>query len=169
MNQRPDSTRKERCTINLLIIEDDPNFGELVGRALEGLVERVNIVCNWHLAFQHVREQQDEVAWVDLRMPTSTETQSIENIELLRKHHTNVVIIVGSGYVTPEIRAKLERAGVDGVFYKSGHFNAEQIATLIILGLMKASKRNPHFNDRLLTRGLEWLRNRFPGANVEAA
>lgn len=155
--------------MTLLVVEDDPNFGELIARALEGLVERVNLVSNWHLAFSHLREEQDDVAWVDLRMPSSDEAQSINSIELMRKHHSNVVIIVGSGYITPEIRAKLERAGVDGVFYKDGSFRAEQVAALIVLGLMKASKRSPHFNDKLLTRGLEWLRDRFPTTKVEAA
>jgi DNA-binding NtrC family response regulator len=148
--------------LKLLIIEDDANMSVLVARALDGLADEVDRVDNWQQAFIHVETEKDDVVWADLRMPDSPEYESIGNIAKLRALNRRVVIIVGSGFITPLIRAQLDRAGIDGVFYKSAEFRAEQVASLIVLGMMRARLRNTEFDNRMLTKALEWLSERYP-------
>ncbi len=150
--------------MSVLVIEDDENFASLVAKALSGLADEIHIVSNWKDAFDRLDTGVDTAAWVDLRMPGVTEDDAIANIHTLRVHNPGVVIIVGSGYVTPYIRAKLERAGVDAVHYKDASFKAEQVASLITLGIMRASMRVPD-SDRIrkiLSKALDWMTIRFP-------
>lgn len=154
------------ATLKLIVIEDDENFARLVARALDGLVESAERVANWREAFLHISTEKDDVAWVDLRMPGTSEEESIQNITKLRHENHRIVIVVGSGFVTPHVRAKLDRAGVDGCFYKDAGFRAEQVASLIVLGMMRARMRNEAFNDKLLARALEWLSERYPTVHI---
>lgn len=147
----------------LIIIEDDPLFAELVKRALEGLMESVMIASSWDEA----QEQLDtsNLAWADLRLsPQCREQESIHRIEELRAKRPDIVIVVGSGFITPETRAKLERAGVDGCFYKDKHFSVNQVASLILNAIMRANLRGHEVNKKLLTRALEWMHEKHPHA-----
>lgn len=149
--------------LKLLIIEDDANFASLVARALEGLVDEAVTVSDWKKAILHIETEKDDCLWADLRMPPHvTEFDAIENIESLRKTHPELVIIVGSGFITPLLRAQLNQAGVDSVFYKDAGFKAEQVASLIVLGIMRAKMRNGNFLDKLLERALGWMSERYP-------
>lgn len=150
------------ATLKLLIIEDDANFSTLVARALEGLADEVERVDNWTQAFIHTNTEKDDAVWADLRMPGTSEEEAIENIAKLRTLNHRIVIVVGSGFITPYVRAKLDQAGCDGVFYKNAGFKAEQVASLIVLGMMRARMRNAAFNDKLLGKALEWLSERYP-------
>lgn len=148
--------------LKLLIIEDDKNIPILIERALEGLADTVVHLDNWEAAFEHIYKHNDDAAWIDLRMPGSSEEDSIANIAKLRSLNHRIIIVVGSGFITPYVRAQLDRAGCDGVFYKDGGFRAEQVASLIVLGMMRARMRDVAFNDKLLTKALEWLSDRYP-------
>lgn len=148
--------------LKLLVIEDDPNFAKLVARALEGLADEVETVANWEEAFLHTETKNDDAVWADLRMPGTSEEEAIANITKMRMLNFRIVIVVGSGFITPYVRAQLNKAGVDGVFYKDAGFKAEQVASLIVLGMMRARMRNETFNDKLLSRALEWLSERYP-------
>lgn len=152
--------------LKLLIIEDDPRFASLIVRALEGLADEVETVNDWAKAFIHIETEKDDAVWVDLRMPHSSEEDSIANITKLRNSNHRIVIVVGSGFITPLVRAQLDRAGVDGCFYKDAGFRAEQVASLIVLGMMRARMRNVTTNDKLLTRALEWLGERYPNVAI---
>lgn len=147
--------------MKLLIIEDDANFAYLVARALDGLTESVVVAQSWEEAKPHLAERQ--MAWIDLRLPPTThEEESVANIRALRMERPELVIIVGSGYITPELRARLDRAGVDAAFYKDASFSAEQVASIIIVALMRANLRGHVENKFLLQRALEWMHERHP-------
>lgn len=150
--------------MSVLIIEDEITFAEMVGRAIEGLADEIHIVSTWVEAFERLKTDADAVTWADLRMPNIDEDSAIDNIAKMRKQNPGVVIIVGSGYVTPYIRARLERAGVDAVFYKDASFKAEQVASLITLGIMRASMRVPDSAKikQILDKALDWMAKRFP-------
>lgn len=149
--------------MDLIVIEDDTNFAMLVAHALEGLTDSVSVYSDWKDAFERVKKgRQGDVAWVDLRMPSSSEKETISHIAKMRRDHNDIVIIVGSGYITPEIRAALEKIGADGVYYKGGKYTPEQIGSLIVLGLMRASKRKPHSMDSLLNKAMDWFHQKFP-------
>lgn len=152
--------------MNLIVIEDDENFASLVAKSLEGLVDNVSVFSDWDNAFSTVQNTTGDIAWVDLRMPTSSERQTIDRIAKLRSTHQDIVIIVGSGYITPEIRASLDRAGIDGCYYKGGKYTPEQVGSLIVLGLMRASKRNPNTMNAMLNKAMEWFHKKFPEASI---
>lgn len=149
-------------SVKVVIIEDEADFAKLIGRCLDGLADSVATFSDWIGALQHIDTYDDDVAWVDLRMPTSSEEDSIKHIAELRSRNKRIVIVVGSGYITAEVRAELDRAGADGCFYKTAEFKAEQVASLIVLGMMRANMRYP--NGKLLERALAWMKVRFPNA-----
>lgn len=150
--------------LKLLIVEDDRHIATLIGRALDGLADCVDCVDNWEAAFDHISRNNDDALWADLRMPGTSEEDAIANIAKLRSLNHRIVIIVGSGFITPHIRALLDKVGTDAVFYKQAGFKAEQVASLIVLGMMRSRMRDASFNDRLLGRALEWLSERYPTA-----
>ncbi len=147
-------------SFRFIIVEDDPNFATLVARSIDGLAEKpITVVDNWKDAMDQI--ENADVAWVDLRMPSSIEAESIKWVANLRKEHKRVVVVVGSGFITPEVRAHLEQAGIDAVYVKEGQYDPKQMASVVILALMKACKRNPDFDRRLLDRALEWMHERY--------
>jgi len=153
-------------TFKLLIIEDDQNLSEMIGKALDGLVDSCSQVDNWDEAFAHIEKEGDDAAWIDLRMPKASVEESVQNIAKLRAGNQRIIIIVGSGFITPYVRAQLSQAGVDGCFYKSAAFKAEQVAALIVLGMMRAKMRTPTFNDKFLQRGLALMAQRYPNVAI---
>ncbi len=150
------------AVLKVLIVEDDDNFAKLIRSALDGLADEISVVSDWTKAFLHISTEKDDVLWADLRMPGTFEQEAIENIETVRAANPRMVIVVGSGYITPIIRAQLNKAGVDSVFYKDAGFRVEQVASLIVLGIMRAKMRNGTFLDKLLTKALEWMSERYP-------
>lgn len=147
--------------MKLVIIEDDANFATLLAHALEGLTESVIVVSNWTDARANMTGR--DVAWIDLRLaPDTHEAESLREITQLREQRSDLVIVVGSGYITPEMRAKLDQAGVDACFYKDSSFSAKQVASLIVAAIMKANMRNNESTRRLLVRALQWMQDRFP-------
>lgn len=148
--------------IRVIVIEDDENFAQLIGMTLTGLIEPISIVDNWEAAFEMIESERHDVAWADLRMPMSHEAETVLRIAHLRKINPDIVIIVGSGYLTPALQAELHRAGTDGIFFKGDRYDPKRVATLIVLGLMRVKKRSVKFNDQLLLKALQWMEQRFP-------
>lgn len=149
--------------MRFLIIEDDETFALLVAKALDGLALPAITATNWEDAERFLEEAVADVVWVDLRMPgVSTELQTIDRIRWLRTRFEDIVIIVGSGYISPEIRDQLKLLGVDEFLYKGSKFEPKQIASLIVRGIMAASGRGAKVDEKLLPMALEWMHERFP-------
>lgn len=147
--------------MKLLILEDDRNFATLVCVALEGLFDEVQIVESWDKAEPLFSNQN--VAWIDLRVSADVSVeQAVLKIKTTREQNLDLVIVVGSGFITPELRAKLERAGVDSVFYKDSGFSPQQVASIIVAALMRASMRSGEKVRTLLTKALEWHHLKYP-------
>lgn len=147
--------------MKLIILEDDAAFATLVARALDGLVSSVEIVDSWEKAAPLFHDRN--TAWIDLRIyPNVTAEQAIVNIKGVRQENRDLVIIVGSGFVTPELRAKLERAGVDQVFYKDSRFSPQQVASIIVAAVMRASMRSGDKVRGLLDKALQWHHQKYP-------
>lgn len=153
--------------MRVLIIEDDPHYADLVARALDGLAKPAVIVSDWEQAEEYLDkkdpEGSTEVAWIDLRMPTSTEEESVERITALRARHQDLVIIVASGFLSDDIKSKL--SGVDG-FLAKDRFNPKQVASLIVLGILRSNKRLHRAGGELLNCALVWLHERYPGTTI---
>lgn len=151
--------------MKLVIIEDDPFFAALVARALEGLVQSVVIVSTWEEAAYHFPDR--DVAWVDLRIsPEVKERESLEFIKKLRVQQPGLVIIVGSGFISPEFQLELEAVGVDACFHKDSKFSVEQVASIVLAAMMRANLRGNAETKTLLTRALEWMHHRHPEAVI---
>lgn len=151
--------------MKLLILEDDAAFASLVVRALDGLFTSAEIVDSWEKAEPLLIESS--AAWFDLRIysldgRSVTAEEGVENIGQVRKKCPDLVIIVGSGFISPEMRAKLDRAGVDQVFYKGSGFSPEQVAAIIIGAIMRASMRSGETVRALLDKALQWHHRKYP-------
>lgn len=154
-------------TSRIVILEDDYNFAFLIKSALDGLAKEIVITESWDDALRNA--QNGQVIWIDLRMPESPIEVSMERVRSLRKENDQIVIIVGSGFISPKIRADLERAGVDGCFYKGVDFKAQQVGALVIAAMMKATKRSYESHKKMLELALQWLKNRYPNADLTEA
>ncbi len=150
--------------MRVLIIEDDRNYADLVTQALGGLASPAQHAASWEDAEQYLDATGPDVAWVDLRLiPGVGEQESAARIKALKKRYPEIVIIVGSGYITPQIREDLKDF-VDAFLYKGTQFEARQIASLIVQGMMRASARG---NSRLLLdQALAWMHAKFPSTNI---
>lgn len=151
--------------MKLIVIEDDPGFAHLIKETLTGFAESISVFDNWGIA----NFEDCEVAWIDLRMPDSGERETVDRVKRLRAHNKDIIIIIGSGHITPELRDELDHLGIDGWYYKSANFTAGQMASLVILSIMKGVKRTSGLHKKLLQAGLEWLGKRFPAEELSAA
>lgn len=147
--------------ITVVILEDDENFATLVQRALEGLADSFTKIDSWT---KLDRTNRSEIMWIDLRMPDSDVKMSLDRIKELRSIDAEMIIIVGSGFISPEISARLHQLDTDGLYFKGGQFDPYQVASIVLLAIMRAKKRNPEAHAALLDRALKWMGKRFPEA-----
>ena len=154
--------------VHIAVIEDDEAFTTLLKSTLRGLSDDLHTFYNWTGADESV--EAADIVWIDLRlMPDFGEEQSIARIEALRKKRPGLVIIVGSGYVSPLVRAKLDKAGIDGVFFKNHQFAAREVGILIVASVMRASLRGAEAHRELLERVLAWNSLRYPASQAVVA
>lgn len=154
--------------MKIVIIEDDAGYAELITRTLDGLADSIQVATDWDTGERLISDKADMV-WVDLRLPPRTfEADSVIRIRQLRQRHPDLVIIVASGYISPEIKIELKDSGVDDFLYKGGRFDGRQVGSLILRSLVMAGNTGRKINPAILTKATEWLLIRFPNAATPA-
>lgn len=94
----------------LLIVDDEPDFGEFVRKVAEDLGYEVTVTTEGR-AFKKIYDKCDPtVVLLDMIMP---ETDGIELVTWLAKNHCTAKVIVATGY-HPDYGLMAQKLGEDG-------------------------------------------------------
>lgn len=127
-------------SLRILIIEDNTNFGNMLVTFLSDIAYEIVLVKNWEEANEYLATHPD-VAIVDLQLADLNIPRSVAQVQDLRARDKNIVIIILSGFVSPDIHRALLEIPVEMVEEKQTSYSVEKLFALVIMGLMKAIKR----------------------------
>jgi DNA-binding response OmpR family regulator len=102
----------------IMIVEDESQFAEMVKLRLELAGHSVSIALNTNEGIQKIMNSQNDLIILDLMMPGGG---GIAILEAMRKDpdKANIPVIVVTGKtLTPEVKKQLEPYQVAGVFIK---------------------------------------------------
>ena len=101
----------------ILIAEDEHNMRSLLRRSLSRIGYRVITAADGQevIDLYHRHKEQIQVALLDLGLP---KIQGWDIIVQLKRDNPDLHIVVTSGYVDPDLKIRLDGAGVDAVVYK---------------------------------------------------
>jgi two-component system, cell cycle sensor histidine kinase and response regulator CckA len=115
-------------TETLLIVEDETALSENLNAVLTGKGYTVLSAFDGLTAVKIYTERQKEIALVltDLGLPKMT---GMEEFKRIRQLNPNVRIIVATGYLDPEMRSELLKAGVQKFIYKP--YNPKEVLKVV--------------------------------------
>jgi CheY-like chemotaxis protein len=101
----------------ILIAEDEHNMRSLLRRSLSRIGYRVITAADGQevIDLYQRHKEQIQVVLLDLGLP---KIQGWDVIVQLRREQPDLHVVVTSGYIDPNLKMKLDRAGVDAVVYK---------------------------------------------------
>ncbi|MEO7598361.1 MAG: PAS domain S-box protein [Opitutus sp.] len=110
----------------VLLVDDQPEVAETLGRILERWGHNVTIVRDGSAAVRRLERGQDEfdVCITDLNMPGAT---GFDVVGMIRERNSSTKVVVMGGYMTPEVRQSLEQMKVDAIVPKP--FSVQDIET----------------------------------------
>jgi len=109
----------ENKNIHVLVVDDEPDFRQLMTYWLESKGYSVLVAANGEGAIQQVKEKKPDVVFMDLRMPVM---DGIEAIRKIREFDKDIPIIIISAYVDDPKAKEAINYGTSGVFYKGKDF-----------------------------------------------
>ncbi len=106
------------ATRTLLIIEDDPQYAELLLAMLK--LRRWNPVAALSMAaaFDILKRQKADATILDLSLPDSDTLTSLEQIPVLKESGAGRVIIITGAEVTQNLILLAKISGADGIICK---------------------------------------------------
>ncbi len=110
-------------TYSILVIEDEPEVGELVVEALksEELFEKVVRASDGNEAFYKIGNQEFDLIITDIKMPKVDGVSFISAIRKTKKHKDTKILVM-SGMLTKDIAAKLINLGATDIIVKPFSF-----------------------------------------------
>lgn len=127
--------------MNVLILDDDVPYAELVAIALRGIAESVSWENSWASALDSIERKMPNVLWADLNIPPEGPGGSIERVRELHRKYPDLVIVVASGYLLDGVKDRLEEAGAVLAMEKAGRFEPTDVASLVLFGVYLAAQR----------------------------
>jgi len=109
----------ENKKIQVLVVDDESDFLQLMTYWLESKGYSVIVASNGERAVQEAKEKNPNVVFMDLRMPVM---DGIEAIRRIREFNKDVPIIIISAYVDDPKTKEAIAYGISGVFYKGKDF-----------------------------------------------
>jgi two-component system response regulator (stage 0 sporulation protein F) len=109
----------ENKNIHVLVVDDEPDFRQLMTYWLESKGYSVLVAADGEVAIQQVKEKKPDVVFMDLRMPV---LDGIEAIKKIREFDKDIPIIIISAYVDDPKAKEAIAYGISGVFYKGKDF-----------------------------------------------
>jgi len=109
----------ENKKIQVLVVDDEPDFRQLMTYWLESKGYSVLVAADGESAIQQVKEKKLDVVFMDLRMPV---LDGIEAIKGIRGFNKDIPIIIISAYVDDPKAKEAIAYGISGVFYKGKDF-----------------------------------------------
>lgn len=114
------TTTMEPTKINLLIVDDEEQFLNAIGRSLELRDFNVVTVNRGEKAIQAARKQPIDIALVDLKMPG---IDGEETLKALKKEHQWMEVVILTGHGTIESAAECTRSGAYSYLQKPCDLN----------------------------------------------
>lgn len=99
----------------ILIVDDEPDVGEVLGDRLEAAGYDVRVVPSARDCYAAVAELVPDLILMDIQMP---EISGIEALVELKKHHPGLPILMVSASTTQEVARESERRGAAGFLLK---------------------------------------------------
>lgn len=128
--------------MNVLILDDDERYMELVCRPLRPISETVTCVTTWAQALAQLEQQMPNVFWVDLNVNPEGPSESIAHIAAVSRRFPDLVIVVVSGYLLPGSKALLDKAGATLAMEKGSRFDPVEVASVVLLAVYIAAKKS---------------------------
>jgi CheY-like chemotaxis protein len=109
----------EYKSINVMIVDDEPDFRELMTFWLQSKGYSVIPAEGGETAVRLAKEKKPDIIFMDLRMPG---VDGVEAIQKIRKFDKDVPIIVISAHLDNEKAKLASDYGISGIFYKGEDF-----------------------------------------------
>jgi DNA-binding response OmpR family regulator len=94
----------------ILIVDDEPEIGELCASVLEGEGHDVDWTTNGEDALKRTKKTKYDLAIIDLVMPG---IDGLEVVQKLRESFSNIGIIVFTGFASVDVAVKAMKGGAD--------------------------------------------------------
>ena len=107
----------------VLIVDDEPNFGQLIAEYLQSAGYEVFIACNLEDALNLFRKQKPRVVLLDFNMPMVTGEKFLP---ILQSLDPTVRVIVVTGCLQEEVEDKFKGLGYFG-FFEKGNLSLEKV------------------------------------------
>jgi len=105
--------------INVMIVDDEPDFRELMTFWLQSKGYSVIPAEGGEVAVQLARDKKPDIIFMDLRMPR---VDGVEAIKRIRGFNRDVPIIIISAHLDNEKAKQASDYGISGIFYKGEDF-----------------------------------------------
>lgn len=99
----------------VLLIEDDPNYTEIIKRMLEGKYE-LSTASNVAIGLDRIQKSEPDAILLDLGLPDSRYDQTLAVVKAAKKR---AAIIIVSGYDEPNFREKSIKGNASGFIGKT--------------------------------------------------
>jgi len=107
----------------VLIVDDEPNFGQLVLEYLQSAGYNASVACNLEDALNVFRKQKPKVVLLDFNMPMVTGEKFLP---ILQSLDPTVRVIVVTGCIQEEVEEKFKGLGYFG-FFEKGNLSLEKV------------------------------------------
>lgn len=121
----------DKKEINILLVDDEPDFVEPVALWLNSKGYNVQTAGNGKEAVLKVRQDPPHIIFMDINMP---EMDGLEALKEIRTFNRDVpVILITAAYKDEEKINKAKECGISGIFAKNYTF--DQLANMIHVAL----------------------------------
>ncbi|MBI4971752.1 MAG: response regulator [Candidatus Omnitrophica bacterium] len=103
---------------NLLVVDDEEEICDFVKEVLTELNVDVKSVLTGEDAMELIKQQEWDIAMVDLRLSTSI--TGLDVIREIKEKRSKTYVIAMTGYVDVDLRQKAEKLGVNYFLEKPG-------------------------------------------------
>jgi len=109
----------EDKSINVMIVDDEPDFRELMTFWLQAKGYSVIPAEGGEVAVQLAKDKKADIIFMDLRMPR---VDGVEAIKRIRGFDKDIPIIIISAHLDNEKAKQASDYGISGIFYKGEDF-----------------------------------------------
>jgi DNA-binding NtrC family response regulator len=106
--KKPTTPIKRSLTARILVVDDEPDFAKMVGRALKQAGYKVDEAVTARKAIELQRQHSYDLAVVDLRMPEMTGSELLQYFKVRDKQ---MYVIVMTAYGSLQVGIDLLRRG----------------------------------------------------------
>ena len=134
----------------ILVVDDDVDFAESLGEALESHGHEVVMVHSGETAIATFREDRFDIAFVDVRLPGM---DGVESFFELRRIHPDAKVMMMTGYSMEDLLQQAIEHGALGVLDKPLNINEvlDTIQRVLPDGIVLLADDDPDFVDSVST------------------